>query len=115
MIRHILAYTPLALWAAAVLIVGSLEFATSPLPPGSDKAAHFFMYGIGGALTALARRVTRRGAGWPGLFFVGLTAAADEVHQMTVPGRQADPMDWVADVAGALVFYALARWLLGGR
>jgi VanZ family protein len=31
-----------------------------------------------------------------------LYGASDEVHQSFVPGRAADPLDWVADSAGAV-------------
>ena len=113
MTRHVLAYAPLAVWAAGVLLVGSVHIATAPLPSGSDKAAHFIMYGIGGALVAVARRAVGRGAAWPGLLFVAFIAAVDELHQLHVPGRQADPLDWVADIAGALVLHAIAGRLLG--
>lgn len=107
--RVALAYIPLFLWAAGVLLVGGLDFGGSPLPSGSDKLAHFVAYGIGGGLAALAGRWSRRGAGWWGLLFVALVAMADEVHQSTVPYRSGDPWDWVADMAGAVLFYHLVK------
>ena len=53
--------------------------------------------------------------GWRSLgamcLLVAAYAATDEFHQAFVPGRHADPWDWVVDVAGA----GLALWLLHRR
>lgn len=110
--RSLLAFLPLGLWAAAVLAVGAFEFAESPVPSGWDKAAHFVMYGVGGGLAAWAGRIRGGAAGWVGLIFVLLTGAADELHQMTVPSRHGDVMDWVADATGALLAFLFGRRLL---
>lgn len=108
--RHLaLAYLPLVLWAAGVLAVGGLDFGGTSLPSGSDKLAHFLAYGIGGGLAALAGRWSGRGAGWWGVLFVALVAMADELHQGTVPHRDADLYDWVADMLGALLFFFVVR------
>lgn len=113
--RLVLAYLPLALWAAGVLAAGGLEFGGASLPSGTDKAAHFFAYGLGGVIAALAGRWSGRGWGWPGLIFVALVAATDELHQVSLPHRDGDPMDWVADMAGALAFFVATRGLLRNR
>lgn len=115
MTRLALAYIPLALWAAGVLVIGGLDLGGHALPSGYDKLAHFLAYGLGGALAALAGRWSGRGAGWPGILFVALVAAADELHQGTISHRDGDPWDWIADMAGALVFFALARGLFRKR
>lgn len=107
--RRVLAYLPLILWAAGVLVVGGLDFGSISVPSGSDKAAHFLVYGIGGGLAAVAGRWSGRGGGWWGLVFVALVAVADELHQGTVPYREADPWDWVADMVGALLFFYVVR------
>lgn len=111
--RTLVAFTPLLLWAAAVLTVGGLDLRDVSLPSGSDKAAHFAMYGVGGVLAAWARRYRGGLAGLAGLTLVLLTGAADELHQATVPGRSADVWDWVADAAGAILAYLVARSVLG--
>lgn len=114
MIRTIVAFTPLVLWAAAVLVVGGLDLGIdAPLPSGSDKAAHFVMYGVGGVLAAWAGRFRGGFAGRVGLALVILTGAADELHQGRLPARHGDIWDWVADAAGAIFAYVVARVLLG--
>jgi len=114
--RALLAFLPLGLWAAAVLLLGALDLRDSPLPtlpPGTDKAAHFLMYGIGGALAAWGgRKAGSARAAWLGLGLVILTGIADELHQGTVPGRDSDIMDLAADTAGALSLFVIADRLL---
>ena len=109
------AYLPLLFWAAAVLLVGTLQISTSGLPTDWDKAAHFLMYGAGGALAAWTGRVRGPRAGLAALLVVLLTGAADELHQTRLVTRQADIMDWIADAVGAGLFYLAFGRLLSGK
>ena len=111
--RTLIAFLPLALWAAAVLVVGGLDLGLqSSLPTGSDKLGHFIMYGAGGALAGWAGwRAGGRSGMWA-LVFVIATGAVDELHQATVPTRTADPLDWLVDAVGATLLYALTGRLL---
>jgi VanZ family protein len=114
--RSLLAFLPLVLWAAAVLVVGGLEGIRTPsLPTHADKVAHFVMYGIGGALAAWAGRVRGGGAGLAALILVILVGAVDELRQTTLATRQGDVWDWVADAAGAIVFYLITARILQRR
>ncbi len=111
--RAVLAFFPLGLWAAAVLMVGALEVGVSPLPAGSDKAAHFVMYGVGGVLAAWAgRKQGSARAAWIALGLVALTGIVDELHQISLPYRDSDIMDWVADATGALLAFLITDRLL---
>lgn len=112
--RTLLAFLPLGLWAAAVLTLGTLEnLGAASLPPGSDKVAHFLMYGLGGALAAWAgRRSGHAAAAWMGLVFVVLTGATDELLQSRIPSRSGELMDWVADTAGAVLLFVVTDRLL---
>lgn len=100
-------WLPLLLYAAGIFLVSSLP-KPPPLPSvaGADKGLHFVAYA---GLAVLCARAFRRR--WPGLSpwgvgnlsllaaaFYGLT---DELHQAFVPGRTADPADWLADSLGA--------------
>jgi VanZ family protein len=104
------------LWAAlAAAYVGLIFFVSSRpylRPPGpefemKDKLAHGTEYAILGLL--LARLLTARSlrplvVSLLLVVAIGASiAAADEMFQGTVPGRQRDPMDWVADVTGLTV------------
>jgi VanZ family protein len=114
--RTLIAFLPLGLWAAAVLLMGTLDLSSTALPDlplGADKVAHFLMYGAGGALAAWAgRKAGSARAAWLGLGLVILTGVADELHQGTVPGRDSDIMDLAADAAGALLVFTLSDRLL---
>ncbi len=113
--RSLLAYLPLGLWAAAVLTLGTLQLSTGSIPSGWDKAAHFVMYGVGGAIAAWTGHRRGRRAGWLALLAVLLTGIADELHQSTLATRQADILDWIADATGAVLFYLGARRLLSEK
>jgi VanZ family protein len=96
-----IAYAPALVWAAFLLFLGGRSDVPSfdtPLP--IDKAAHFGLYGLLGALAALGWvRVRRPAWFWP-VAFALLVGAVDEIHQRAVPNRSSDALDWVADAAG---------------
>ena len=82
----------------------------------SDKMAHLAEYaGFGLLLTVALRGTLRRVRRWVLLVVVVLIGAAvgalDETYQMTVPGRERELLDWVADVTGVLVGSCLAMAL----
>ncbi|MEA3409211.1 MAG: VanZ family protein [Candidatus Eisenbacteria bacterium] len=90
----------------------------------SDKLAHMAEYaGFGLLLTVAARSTLRRVPRWLLMVGVVLTGAAvgalDELYQTTVPGRERELLDWVADVAGVLVgacaAMALNSWMTAHR
>lgn len=100
---------------AAILYIGLIFFVSSRpylRAPGpefemKDKLAHAVEYGILTALlwrgvgTAISRdRVT---AALALIAMVATLAAADEVFQGSIPGRQTDPHDWLADLTGAAI------------
>lgn len=99
-------------WAAAVAWMLVIFWASSrsempgglrlPSVPLADKVVHAFIFGVLGALLTL-------GSGRPrlALILTALYGATDELHQLTVGGRDADPLDWVADVIGG----AAGAWL----
>lgn len=87
--------------------------------PYADKAVHFVMFG---ALSAIWWRDWLRNHGLhqtplytliPVVSAVIIAGAIDEVLQGALPiGRTADPADWCADAAGAIVMPILCRrWI----
>lgn len=107
--RYFVAYLPAVLWAAVVLFIGGQSNLRTPdFPLPLDKAAHFVLYGVLGALTAWGwiRAGRRPTVVWP-ILVVLLLAAADEWHQHIVPTRVSETADWVADAAGALLLYGI--------
>lgn len=80
-----------------------------------SPAAHFCAYLILGALlqNALRRHIAPRHALVAAVVIASAYGVSDEIHQLFVPGRACDPVDWVVDTLGALlganVWAALAR------
>lgn len=82
-----------------------------------DKIIHFVLYLVLTLLTYRALRYQRKypflsnNAHWIALLVAIGYGAIDELHQSFVPGRDADPYDWLADSAGSLVcLLAVSRW-----
>lgn len=119
--QRVLQWFPVAAWAALIFVLSSESEPPQPATlaglPGWSSAAHFGLYFVLGAL--LYRALLGAGGREPGagektqtagknpylqaLAAGALYAASDEVHQYFVPLRQADPVDWLVDIAGVLV------------
>jgi VanZ family protein len=74
----------------------------------SDKLAHAAEYaGLGLLLTVAFRRTLIGARRWILTVVVviagAIVGALDETYQLTVPGRDRDLLDWVADVVGVLI------------
>lgn len=74
------------------------------LEPPWDKLYHAGNFGVLAALLYLAT-----GRAWLAVLLASLYGVSDELHQAFVPGRSADPADWLADTAGALAAVLLVR------
>ena len=90
----------------------------SILGPDADvlsSIAHFCEYTVFGALLANALRchMPLRRACLVAIACASLYGVSDEFHQLFVPGRMCDPVDWMVDTAGATlgsgIFYAVQR------
>ncbi|MBD3333779.1 hypothetical protein GF356_13090 [candidate division GN15 bacterium] len=99
-------HLPFIVYAVLVLGVSSLPNLKSPDTGGLpfDKVAHVVEYAV---FALLASRSMRRWVTYRLLLWVfSLTvvfALIDEFHQKFIPGREFDPLDYVANVAGALL------------
>ena len=96
-----------ALWAAVILVGTSIPGRELPRAPlGTDKLVHVALYATLGWLTARALRadgLVRGSAVALALAALAAFGGVDELHQSLIPGRGADPFDWLADVIGAAV------------
>jgi VanZ family protein len=97
-----------AIAMALFVLVGARKVGEVGSVPGPylDKIVHGLYYGVmavlvdrgfGGRLPVVAMAIAIAVGG------------ADEVHQMSVPGREASVADWIADVMGAVVLTLLWR------
>ena len=108
--RPVLSWVPAAAWAGVIFWLSSRRTLPGPELPYFDKVAHFGAYAVLGGLLAFATdrsRVTVIVAVALGLLY----GASDEIHQMFVPGRSPDVLDWAADAAGVITAcYLYTRW-----
>ena len=103
------------LYLAAIFVQSALPSAVhTSFLPGLDKLLHALAYGLLAALWCRAL------ATWPlegrpaaaiaaaAVILAALYGLSDEIHQAFVPGRMADPWDWMADGFGAAI--GAAAW-----
>jgi VanZ family protein len=100
-VRRLLAWLPAVAWAAVIFNLSSQSRLPGPDAPGFDKVAHFGAYALLGWLLVRAADRSLLPLALGAVLGV-LYGAADEIHQMYVPGRSPDVMDWVADAAGVI-------------
>ncbi|HUQ74984.1 MAG TPA: VanZ family protein [Burkholderiales bacterium] len=84
--------------AGGGIMLGLLFVTGHGIPTGWDKVAHFGTFAV---ITALLWRGTAGRAPLAVLGAVVAFAALDELHQMFLPGRSAEVLDFVADAAAA--------------
>jgi VanZ family protein len=105
-----LAWLPALAWAAVIFYLSHQPTLPAPELPNVDKVAHFGAYAVLGVCLAYAVHASSLP---PMLSFVlgAAYGASDEFHQMFVPGRSPELLDWVADAAGvAAATYLFSRW-----
>lgn len=102
------ALTALVLYWGLILTLTSLPQANMPNVQTNDKVSHFLAY-LGLAFLLYAYLRLRRGfnSDKKKLIIIviataSLYGALDELHQLFVPGRSADVIDWIADTLGAI-------------
>lgn len=101
------------LWAAAAVGWMAVIFALSSIPgPAFPESvdflsrfatvAHFLLYAVLGLLVIRALGRTEIRALTLAVIIASLYGVSDEIHQIFVPGRSPDVVDWLADTLGAL-------------
>ncbi len=113
--------------ALALAWAGLLFWESSPANPfpflprailEEDKLLHIGAYAVLAAfvLGAVARRFASLGrAAAVAILVAAVYGATDEFHQSFVPGRDADPWDWAADVVGSIAGTAAMALILRRR
>lgn len=76
---------------------------------------HFFFFGMQAVLLffALAETLPKINYGATAIVLTSLYGLLDELHQLNVFERTADPIDWILDTIGAIIFvYILKKMII---
>jgi VanZ family protein len=104
-----LIYIPLVLYWLTLFIFTTLPSKDLPKTGINDKIEHLSAYFILTTLLSLALLFqnksikTKKNFSIASIFIVAVYAALDEIHQLFIPGRDCDILDWTADMIGAVI------------
>jgi len=111
-------YTPLVIYWVILLILTSLPSGIAVTVDVSDKVNHFGAYGLLSVLLFLTMNFQmkypflKKNANWLTVLIASSYGVLDELHQMLVPGRSCEFLDWLADISGSLLGVLIIQWLL---
>jgi VanZ family protein len=75
---------------------------------------HFFFFGVQAALLffALPKKILKFSSTHLAVVLTSIFGLLIEYHQLTLAGRTADPLDWILDTLGAILFLVILKQLL---
>jgi len=106
--KRLFVYTPLVVYWLLLLAATSLPAQDVPSLGISDKINHFVAYLVLAVLIYMALIYQRKSeflfnyAFAASVIIASAYGALDEIHQIYVPGRFAELLDWIADFSGAI-------------
>ena len=104
-----LVYLPLAVYWIVLFIATSIPSEYVPSIGVADKFNHFFAYLVLSVLLYLTLYfqkkylILKKYPGFFSLIIASLYGIFDELHQMLIPGRSAELLDWIADFVGIII------------
>jgi VanZ family protein len=113
-----LVYAPLILYWFILFIATSLPSDRLPSIGFSDKIDHFIAYFILAVLLNLTLIFQRKSrllfekAMISTIIICLFYGIADELHQILIPGRFAETLDWAADASGTIVGVLIVNFLI---
>ena len=116
--KTLLVYWPLGIYWGIILTLTSLPGDDLPDVKISDKIEHFLAFwglAVLLKLTLTLQDKYQKLKKYSALFtllIVGVYAALDEIHQLFIPGRDCQFLDWVADFTGATVAVLLVGLII---
>lgn len=111
-------YLPLFIYWLILFTLTSLPLDRAININVGDKIEHFGAYGLLSFLLYLTLYFQKKSSllsTFPATFtivFASFYGMIDELHQLFVPGRYADVLDWVADFSGSLLAVLITQYLL---
>jgi len=113
-----LVFVPLGLYWVLLLVLTSLPAENLPDVSFSDKVEHLLAFCVLAVLLKLTLllqnknvNVKKRSSLFT-IVIVGIYAGLDEIHQIFIPSRTGDIVDWIADISGALIAVLLLGLIL---
>jgi len=116
--KKLLVYTPLVIYWLILFSATTLPAASMPSFGVVDKVNHllaYFILAILLFLTLLFQQkilLSKNKVAGYALIICSLYGMLDEVHQIFIPGRSAEFLDFLADVCGALLGVLLMNYLV---
>lgn len=116
--KKLFVYAPLIVYWTILFIATTLPVESIPTFAISDKIHHLVAYFILSALLYLTLIYQRKSktlftnAPLATILLASIYGALDEIHQIFVPGRFADILDWLANFAGTLLGVLLISYLI---
>ena len=113
-----LVYIPLVIYWLILFVATTLPAQRLPSVGFTDKVNHFIAYFVLAVLVNLTLIYQRKSrflfekATVATIVICLFYGAVDELHQMLVPGRFAETLDWVADALGAFVGVLFVYFLI---
>ncbi len=75
-----------------------------------SASSHFSFFGVQAILVFFSTR----NKNWS-IMLTSLYGVLDELRQIQIPGRTADPVDWALDTLGAIIFLAITKKILNQK
>lgn len=113
-----LVYFPLIIYWLVLFIATTLPGEDLPKTGVSDKIEHFTAYFILAVLLNLTLMFQnkypkiKKKAWLYTLIFILTYAGLDEIHQIFIPGRDCDILDWLSDSSGVLLGLGFVKMLI---
>jgi VanZ family protein len=116
--KKLLVFTPLIIYWIVLFIATTIPVESVPKIAVSDKMNHLAAYFLLSVLLYMTLIYQRKSfflfnnAAITALLIAAFYGAFDEIHQLFVPGRFAEFLDWLADVAGSLLGVLFISFLM---
>jgi VanZ family protein len=116
--RVYIIYAPLFIYWLVIFILTSLPGNVALDIHVSDKIEHFGAYGLLSVFLYTTLyfqnkfKVFKENPATFTLIFASIYGMVDELHQLFVPGRTADILDWTADFIGSLIAVLITKFII---
>ena len=116
--RKYLITMPLIVYWIVLFVLTSLPSSSAITVGVSDKIEHFGAYGLLSVFLYLKLffqnkyELLKRFPALFTIFIASFYGFLDEIHQLFVPGRSAELLDWLADFVGSVIAVLIVKFLL---